>query len=63
MRAKRLICHSVRQIEVEDFEVGAIPDDGILVANEYTAISVGTELWSWMLTDNPQQAPGVLFEW
>ena len=47
MKARRLIRHGIRQIEVEDFEIGALPDDGLLVENEYTAISVGTELWNW----------------
>jgi 2-desacetyl-2-hydroxyethyl bacteriochlorophyllide A dehydrogenase len=47
MKTRRLIRHGIRQIEVEDFELGALPDDGLLVENEYTAISVGTELWNW----------------
>ena len=47
MKAHRLIRHGIRQIEVEDFEIGVLPEDGLLVENEYTAISVGTELWNW----------------
>jgi len=48
MKAQRLICRDIRQIEVVDFEINRIPDDGILVENEYTAVSVGTELWNWV---------------
>jgi 2-desacetyl-2-hydroxyethyl bacteriochlorophyllide A dehydrogenase len=48
MKGRRLIRHNVRQIEVEDFEIGTVPDDGLLVQNEYTAISVGTEIWNWV---------------
>ena len=53
MKARRLICHDVRQIEVEEFELGAPPDDGILVQNEYTAVSVGTELYGWTHGSEP----------
>lgn len=48
MKGRRLICRAVRQIEVEDFEIGPTPDDGVLVENEYTTVSVGTELWNWV---------------
>ncbi|MCX6993890.1 MAG: zinc-binding alcohol dehydrogenase [Kiritimatiellaeota bacterium] len=48
MKAQRLICHGIRRIEVEEFEIGAVSDNAILVHNEYTAVSVGTELWSWV---------------
>ena len=53
MKARRLICRDVRQIEVEEFELGAPPDDGILVQNEYTAVSVGTELYGWTHGSEP----------
>lgn len=53
MKARRLICHDIRQIEVEDFEIGSVPDDGLLVENEHTAVSVGTELWNWVHGGNP----------
>ena len=47
MKARRLICPDINLIEVEDFDVGDIPDDGVLVENEYTAISIGTELYNF----------------
>ncbi len=53
MKARRLICHGVRQIEVEDFELGKVPDDGVLVQTEYSAVSIGTELYNWMHGANP----------
>ena len=53
MKARRLICRSTRQIEVEEHEIDTVPDDGLLVQNEYTAVSVGTELWNWVYGANP----------
>lgn len=53
MKARRLICRGLRQIEVEEFEIGKPPDDGILVQNEYTAVSVGTEIYAWVHGANP----------
>ncbi len=37
MKSHRLICSEIRRIEVEEFELGPLPDDGILVENEFTA--------------------------
>jgi 2-desacetyl-2-hydroxyethyl bacteriochlorophyllide A dehydrogenase len=34
-------------MEVEEFDLGPVPDDGILVENEYTAVSIGTEIYEW----------------
>lgn len=48
MKGRRLICHDKRRIEVEDVELDPVPDDGILVENEYTAVSVGTEIWGYL---------------
>lgn len=53
MKAKQFICPGIRQIEVEEFELGIVPDDGILVQNQVTAVSIGTELWSWMHGGEP----------
>ena len=47
MDAHRLISRDVRQIEIESFDPGPVPDDGILVENEYTAVSIGTEIYNW----------------
>ena len=33
MESRRLICPDVRRIEVETFDVGRVPEDGILVEN------------------------------
>ena len=53
MKGRRLLCRGLRQIEVEDFEIGKLPDDGILVQNEYTAVSVGTEIYNWVHGASP----------
>ncbi|MEW6355377.1 MAG: zinc-binding alcohol dehydrogenase [Planctomycetota bacterium] len=55
MKGRRFICKGVRQIEVEDFEIGKVPDNGILVRNEYTTVSRGTELWNWMHGSEPHR--------
>lgn len=47
MKARGLMRVALRRIELRDVEIGDPPDDGIVVRNEYTAISVGTELHSW----------------
>ncbi len=47
MQARRLIRTDVRKIEVEEYDPGPVPPDGILVQNDFTAISVGTEIFSW----------------
>ncbi len=48
MNAQRLVVNGIRQIEVDDIEIGATPDDGLLVQNEFTAVSVGTEIYGWV---------------
>ncbi|NOZ21730.1 MAG: zinc-binding alcohol dehydrogenase [Planctomycetes bacterium] len=55
MKGRRLICNGIRQIEVEDFEIGSTPDNGLLVQNEYTAVSRGTELWNWVHGSEPHR--------
>jgi len=55
MKIKQLICPGIRQIEVEEVELGPLPDDGILVKNQVTAVSIGTELWGWMHGGRPDQ--------
>ena len=37
------------------FILSSVPDDGILVQNQVTAVSIGTELWGWMQGGNPGQ--------
>jgi len=53
MKARRLICRGLRQIEIEDFDLGRVPDDGIVVKNTYTAVSIGTEIWNWVHGGSP----------
>jgi len=53
MKGRRLQCNGPRQIEVAECEFGPVPDDGILVENAYTAVSVGTEIWNWVHGGNP----------
>lgn len=57
MNARRLTCRDRRQVEVEEFQPGPVPDDGILVQNEFTAVSVGTELWNWVHGCEPGGEP------
>lgn len=38
-------------------ELGPIPDNGVLVENEYTAVSIGTELYGWLHGTEPGQKP------
>lgn len=48
MKAQRFVCHDVARIEVEDCTLPGVGDDDILVENEYTAVSVGTEIYNWL---------------
>lgn len=57
MNARRLISRAVRRIGVEPFDPGPIPDDGILVRNDFTAVSVGTEVWNWVHGAEPGREP------
>ena len=56
MKAQRLICTDVRRIELEDFELPRVPDNGILVQNDYTAVSVGTEIYNYAYGGEPSRA-------
>ena len=47
MKGRRLLIPDIRRMEVTSFETGPVPDDGILLENEYTAVSVGTEVHGW----------------
>jgi len=48
VKARRLVCHDVARIEVEDYELPLVGDDDILVENSCTAISTGTETYCWL---------------
>ena len=47
MKAQRLIYTDIRRIELAEFELPHVPDHGILVQNDYTAVSVGTEIYNY----------------
>jgi len=53
MKGTRLILPEPGRIELEEFEIDALPDDALLVRNDFTAISVGTEINNWMHGGNP----------
>ncbi|MDP6017821.1 MAG: zinc-binding alcohol dehydrogenase [Candidatus Latescibacteria bacterium] len=57
MNSTRLISRAIRQIEVEPFDPGPLPDDAILVENEYTAVSIGTEIYNWTHGGEPGSEP------
>ena len=47
MKATRFLIPGIRRMELASFETGSVPDDGILIENQYTAVSVGTEIHGW----------------
>ena len=55
MEARRLISPVVRRMELEEFELPDLTDDSILVQNEYTAVSPGTEIYNWLHGSEPGQ--------
>lgn len=57
MQAQRLMCTDKRKIEVVDFELPALPDNGILVQNDITAVSVGTEMYNYINGCEPSGTP------
>ena len=57
MKARHLICTAPRRIEAADFELESLPDDGVLVANEFTAVSPGTETYTWIHGCEPGRQP------
>ena len=57
MEARRLTCRDIRRVEVEAFDLSPLPDNGILVRNEYTAVSIGTEIYNWLHGCEPGRQP------
>ena len=57
MRAQRLVCTDLGRIELEDFSLAPVPANGILVRNDFTAVSVGTEIYGYVHGGEPGQAP------
>ena len=56
MKAKRLICTDIRRIELESFDLPRVPNQGVLVQNDYTAVSVGTEIYNYAHGGEPSRA-------
>ncbi len=48
MRSLRLVNTDFRKMILEEYELPSVPDDGVLVQNEYTAVSVGTEVYNYI---------------
>ena len=57
MKARRVICTESCRAELEEFELDSLPDNGILVRNEYTAVSIGTEIYNWEHGGEPGTKP------
>lgn len=57
MKARRFVSRQARHLEVEQVELGPVPDDGVLVENQFTAVSIGTELYSFIHGAEPGAKP------
>lgn len=57
MKARALISEAPRRLALQEKEIGALPDDGVLIQNAYTAVSVGTELYCWVHGAEPGHEP------
>ena len=57
MNAQRLINTDFRCIELEEYELPPVPENGVLVQNEYTAVSVGTEIYNYINGCEPGGEP------
>ena len=55
MTSQRLVCTDIRRIELREFELPRLPDRGILVQNDYTAVSVGTEIYNYAHGSEPSR--------
>ena len=57
MKGHRLTCPALRRIEVEEFEISAPGPDQVLVRNQLTAVSAGTEIYGWLHGAEPGREP------
>ena len=57
MKGRRLISRAKSQIEVEDFELPPVGDNQVLIENELTAVSTGTEIYTWQHGTEPGGEP------
>ncbi len=53
MKAQQLNRTDFRRIELAEHELSVLPADGVLVKNEYTAVSVGTEIHNYIHGTEP----------
>ncbi|MFH1570955.1 MAG: zinc-binding alcohol dehydrogenase [Gemmatimonadota bacterium] len=56
MKGRRLISRAPRQIEVEEFQIPPLGADSILIENQLTGVSVGTEIHCWVTGTERDQA-------
>ena len=57
MKSQRLVNTDFRQITLAEYELPPVPDNGVLVQNEYTAVSVGTEIYNYINGCEPGGKP------
>ena len=57
MRTWKLENTDFRRISVVEYDLPTVPDDGVLVQNEYTAVSVGTEIYNYINGCEPGGKP------
>ena len=57
MRSQRLVNTDFRNIELEEYTLPSVPDNGVLVQNEYTTVSVGTEVYNYIHGCEPGGKP------
>ncbi len=55
MKSQHLVCTDIRRIELREFELPRVPDHGILAQNDYTAVSVGTEIYTYAHGGEPSR--------
>ena len=57
LEGRRFVCPGPGRIELESFPIDALPEDGVLIENAYTAVSVGTEIYGFLHGDRPGKQP------
>lgn len=57
LQGQRLVCVDRRRIEVQDFDVGHPQAGQILIRQSLTAVSAGTEIYSWLHGAEPGREP------
>ena len=56
MKGRRFTCAAPRRIEVEEFEMGSPGPHEVLIENQLTAVSTGTEIYNWLHGSEPGSA-------